>query len=104
MSNPDLFSRKLDGFGFRGGVIYSWAMRPHIWLRGLLFRWLEPRIQVAITGRILLYHARLIGDGFIPDLRPPYKSHSLEGGNALLDRHVPFVEGPDQPGNEGTDN
>jgi hypothetical protein len=46
------------------------AIRLNIWLRGLVFRWLEPRIQAAVTERILLYNKRLIQKGFIPDLPP----------------------------------
>ncbi len=58
---------------------------PHmpicIRLRWLVIGWLESQIQTLITRRIWAYHDRLLKDGFIPDLQPPFPSarHSSAG-------------------------
>ena len=81
--------------GLGVGIIYTLIVRPNIWVRERIFRWLEPRIQAAATERILLYHHRLIRDGFIPDPPHPYKSHSSGGDNSPPDHRIPFPESRD---------
>jgi hypothetical protein len=39
-----------------------------------VINWLDDQLQTLITKRILSYHHRLVADGFIPDLQPPYSS------------------------------
>jgi len=48
------------------------SIRFRWWVIG----WFEQCIQTLITNRILLYHQRLVRDGFIPDLSPPYPERS----------------------------
>jgi len=45
-------------------------------IRWAVFSRFEDQIQTLITERILLYHKRLVREGFIPDLRPPYRGRS----------------------------
>lgn len=48
-------------------------------LKWAVIRLFEGEIQTLITHRILDFRARLIEDGFIPDLKPPYPGRSSAG-------------------------
>src|ERR1035437_9184613 len=74
-------------------VVVSMSRDPlSIRLRWLVVGWLETQLQTVITRRILAYHDRLVRDGFIPDLRPPYPGRSSAGATASPDRAVPRDE------------
>ena len=51
-----------------------------------IFHACEEHVQSVITARILAYHDRLVADGFIPDLRPPYPGRSMAADASSRDR------------------
>lgn len=65
-------------------------------MRWYVARFIEDQIHALITDRILAYHRRLIRDGFIPDLAPPYQGRSLAGATVQLDQAPLVREGRHQ--------
>jgi hypothetical protein len=63
-----------------------------LWLKRWLIKWLAASINTIITRRILDFRSRLIEDGFIPDLGPPYPGRAFWGGTELSNPALPLTD------------
>lgn len=71
------------------------ALRIHWWftmrfsLRGMMWRWLEPKVQAAVTDRLISFHAALIERG---EITPQVGLVVTRDGTAHQSEHLSGVE------------
>jgi hypothetical protein len=89
LDEPTIFGGVFDGPWFLWFAGHE--VGPMNRLRWFILGWFEGCIQTLITRRLLAYHGRLVDDGFIPDLYPPYRPRLGEADTA------PPNQPPSQP-------